>query len=67
MSQADSVLSVKLRNASSRPLRPVGRDEFISSGLAVRFTRDAAGGVTGLVLDQGRARGLRFDRAVPAP
>ena len=67
VSQADSVLSVKLRNASSRPLRPVGRDEFISSGLGVRFTRDAAGGVTGLVLDQGRARGLRFDRAVPAP
>jgi hypothetical protein len=67
VTQADTVLNLTLRNASPRPLRSVGKDEFFGSGLSLQFTRDATGRVTGLVVNQGRARGIRFDRAVSAP
>lgn len=65
--QRDSVLSLKLRNVPPRPLRPVGEDEFFGAGLGVRFTRDATGSVTGILLTQGRARNIRFDRAAGGP
>src|SRR5690606_967529 len=63
VTQADTVLNLTLRNASPRPLRSVGNDEFVGSGLSLQFTRDATGKVAGLVVNQGRARGIRFDRA----
>jgi len=51
-----------LRNASAVLLRVVGEDELLGAGLTLHFTRDANGHATGLLLNQGRARGLRFDR-----
>ncbi len=62
VSQADGRLLLTLRNAPAAPLRVVGEDEMFSDGLTLQFTRDANGNVTGLLLNQGRARGLRFDR-----
>lgn len=46
-------------------LRPVGKDEFRTATWfmpSVRFTRDAAGSVTGVVLGGNRVTGLRFVR-----
>lgn len=62
VSQADSGLSIEVPNSSPSPLRPVGKDHFLASGLALQFTRDTAGSVTGFVLNQGRARGMKFER-----
>ncbi len=64
---ADTILDLTLRNASARSLRAVGVDEFLGAGLSLQFTRDASEKVTGLLLNQGRARGIRFDRAVTGP
>ena len=62
VSQSDSTLMLTLRNASAVLLRVVGEDELLGAGLTLHFTRDANGHATGLLLNQGRARGLRFDR-----
>jgi CubicO group peptidase (beta-lactamase class C family) len=67
VSRADTVLNLTLQNASPVPLRPLGEDEFLGGGVSLGFTRDATGRVTGLSLNQGRARGLRFERGVPEP
>jgi hypothetical protein len=64
VTQSDTLLQLKLRNAALSPLRSVGEDEFIGGGLTVHFVRDASAKVTGLVLDQGRARGMRFERVL---
>jgi CubicO group peptidase (beta-lactamase class C family) len=64
---SDTGLSVVLRNASPEGLRAGGADEFFGGGLNLEFTRDAGGEVSGLLLSQGRARGMRFDRAAPEP
>ncbi len=62
LSQVDGRLMLTLRNASAAPLRVVGEDQMFGAGLTLQFTRDANGNVTGVLLNQGRARGLRFDR-----
>ena len=67
VTRADTALTLVLRNASPRPLRPFGDDQFRAGGLTLRFTRDAAGKVTGLLVDQGRARGMRFERTDVMP
>ena len=67
VTQADTVLTLALRNASPRPLLAFGVDQFRAGGLTLRFTRDAAGKVTGLLVDQGRARGIRFERTGTGP
>jgi CubicO group peptidase (beta-lactamase class C family) len=67
VTQSDTLLQLKLRNAALSPLRSVGEDEFIGGGLTVRFIRDASAKVTGLALDQGRARGMRFERVLAEP
>ena len=67
VAQADSGLTLTLANESPAPLRSVGEDEFIGAGLGLRFTRDAAGRVTGILVNQGRARGIGFDRVGTGP
>lgn len=44
------------------PLRPLFKDGYAAGSRRIRFTRDARGRVTGLVLWAGRVRHLRFDR-----
>ena len=67
VAQSDTGLVLTLRNEAPSPLRSMGNDEFLGAGLSLQFTRDAAGKVTGILVNQGRARGLRFDRAVTEP
>jgi CubicO group peptidase (beta-lactamase class C family) len=57
----NGALTVHRRGAEPAPLRPLVRDEF-SVGATLRFVRDAAGAVTGFMLDAGRVRNLRFTR-----
>ncbi len=62
VTRTDTTLSITLRNAPPRPLRAVGIDEFSGTGLTLHFTRDATGQVTGVGVNQGRARGMHFVR-----
>jgi CubicO group peptidase (beta-lactamase class C family) len=57
----NGTLTVHRRGGDPTPLRPLVRDEF-SAGPTLRFVRDAAGAVTGFMLDAGRVRNLRFTR-----
>lgn len=50
------------RGAREQPLVATGRDEFGAGSLLLRFVREG-GGVSGFVLDAGRANGLVFERA----
>ncbi len=65
ITQRDTALELRLRNASPELLRTVGENEMVGAGLGLEFTRDASGAVTGLLVNQGRARGLRFERVGP--
>ena len=47
------------------PLQAGTRDEFRGAGSILRFERDAGGRVTGLTIDAGRIRGVRFVRRTP--
>lgn len=58
----DEVLTVFRRGGSPQPLRPGNRDEFLSGPATLRFQRDAAGAITGYLMDLGRIRGLLFER-----
>jgi CubicO group peptidase (beta-lactamase class C family) len=63
----DSGLLLQLPRGTSHLLRPTFTDAFQEDRIGVEFTRDARGGVTGLLLHytaNGRSevRGLRFDR-----
>jgi hypothetical protein len=44
------------------PMTPATRDAFEVGGALVRFTRDAAGRVTGFGLSASRMKGIRFER-----
>lgn len=44
-------------------LLPVTRDLFVGGDWRVRFTRDAQGQVSGFLINTGRTRNLRFERA----
>jgi CubicO group peptidase (beta-lactamase class C family) len=59
----DGVLTVRRRGAGPQRLVPVVRDEFMAGSVTVRFERVADGAVTGYVMDLGRVRNLRFERA----
>jgi CubicO group peptidase (beta-lactamase class C family) len=51
------------RGTTRIPVRADGDDRFVGGmGLVLRFTRDAAGAVTGFTLDAGRVRGIVFAR-----
>jgi hypothetical protein len=41
------------------------KDAFTAGGGMIRFTRDAAGNVTGYELSASRMRGIRFEREKP--
>lgn len=47
-------------------LRPLAADAFAAGGLRVEVARDAAGQPTALLVTNGRARRVRFDRATGA-
>jgi CubicO group peptidase (beta-lactamase class C family) len=61
--EGDSLV-VERPPATRLSLRPTARDTFAMgrAGAVVRFTRDAAGTVTGFALDAGRVRGIVFAR-----
>jgi CubicO group peptidase (beta-lactamase class C family) len=59
---AGDTLTVRRPGAPPARFSAGTRDEFVLGQLAIRFTRDHQGRVTGFLLDQGRARGIRFDR-----
>ena len=48
--------------AKRLPLEAGARDEFRGAGSTLRFERDANGGVTGLTVEAGRIRGVKFLR-----
>ncbi len=66
LSVAAGKLVIEDRRGKRIELEPLVWDTFSGRGLTLRFSRDAAGGVTGFALTVGRARNLGFTRA-PAP
>lgn len=58
----DSVLTISDRRPGSVVMRPIYADAFRGPIGVMEFTRDASGRITGLVVNAGRVRGLRFDR-----
>ena len=59
----DSVLAVEFRKLNNATLAPAFRDGFLANfGATILFTRDAKQRVTGFTLNDGRVRGVRFDR-----
>ena len=53
---------LRLERIKSTPsvLEPLVADTFSGQPGVIRFTRDAAGAVTGFVLEAGRVRGMKF-------
>jgi CubicO group peptidase (beta-lactamase class C family) len=60
-------LVLRRRGASPQTLRPLTRDEFAAASATLRFTRGNGGEVTGYLMDLGRIRNLRFERAQDRP
>jgi hypothetical protein len=58
----DSTLVFSERRPGSIVMRPVYTDAFRGGIGVTEFSRDAAGRVTGFVINAGRVRALRFDR-----
>ena len=58
----DSTLVVSEQRPGSLVMRPVYTDAFRGGIGVTEFSRDAAGRVTGFVINAGRVRALRFDR-----
>jgi CubicO group peptidase (beta-lactamase class C family) len=58
----DGALRLRRRGADPAILRPGTHDEFSAGGTTLRFQRDAAGEVSGFILDVGRVRNLHFVR-----
>jgi len=59
---ADGKLYVRHRGAPEDPLSPTIADRMTVAGRALRFTRDASGKATGFIVDEGRVRGIAFQR-----
>lgn len=59
---SDGRLRLRHRVYSDSPWRPAGRDSFASGGIAVTFTNNPAGKVTGLLLDTGGMKGIVYRR-----
>src|SRR5690606_156560 len=51
--------------ANIEPLQPAMQDSFSGDAGFIRFTRDAAGRVTGFDLSSSRMKGIRFERRQP--
>ncbi|NIN70433.1 MAG: serine hydrolase [Gemmatimonadetes bacterium] len=51
-----------LEDEPDDPLVPTVKDEFTIDSVTITFLRDEAGRVTGMTLDAGRVRGIRFLR-----
>jgi hypothetical protein len=49
-----------LADGPDEPLAPTVKDEFTIDSVTITFLRDEAGRVTGMTLDAGRVRGIRF-------
>jgi CubicO group peptidase (beta-lactamase class C family) len=60
---------LRLERLKSTPsvLEPLVTDTFSSQPGVIRFTRDAAGAVTGFVLEAGRVRGMKFWKETAPP
>jgi hypothetical protein len=56
------LLKVRFRPARRFTLTPVFADAFEGDGNTIRFTRNAAGTIDGLLIYAGRARHVRFVR-----
>jgi CubicO group peptidase (beta-lactamase class C family) len=56
----DGGLRLERMKSSPSALEPLVADTFSSQPGVIRFTRDAAGAVTGFVLEAGRVRGMKF-------
>lgn len=59
---SDSSLMLSIRREPDQRLRPVYEDGFSAGGAVVRFTRDAAGRITGFRYSAGRVRQMWFAR-----
>jgi CubicO group peptidase (beta-lactamase class C family) len=59
---AESVWLTRGAQAKRLPLEAGARDEFRGAGSTLHFERDANGQVTGLTVDAGRIRGVKFLR-----
>jgi CubicO group peptidase (beta-lactamase class C family) len=67
LSAAEGVLTVTRPDGAVLELTPLGEDRFrVDGGATIRFLRHGAR-VTGFILDAGRVRNLRFDRAGALP
>jgi hypothetical protein len=56
----DGKLGLERLKSNTSILEPLISDTFASQPGVIRFTRDAAGTVTGFVLEAGRVRGMKF-------
>jgi len=60
----DGRLSLRIKRRPAAPLEPAFTDAFNSAAGLIRFQRDAENKVTGFVVGAGRARNLKFTKAV---
>jgi CubicO group peptidase (beta-lactamase class C family) len=58
----DTSLVIGGRRPGSKVIRPAYTDAFRGDAGVIEFSRNAAGRVTGFVINAGRVRALRFDR-----
>lgn len=58
----NGALSVVIRDAVTRPLKPLEKDVFSMNDAVIRFTRGRSGAVDGLTVEAGRVKNLRFAR-----
>jgi hypothetical protein len=56
----DTAVRLERLKSAPAPLEPLVADHFTAPFGIIRFTRNAAGVVTGLVIEGGRVRGLKF-------
>ncbi|HEX4441442.1 MAG TPA: serine hydrolase domain-containing protein [Thermoanaerobaculia bacterium] len=58
----DGKLYVRHRGGPEEPLSPTVADRMTVAGRVLRFTRDASGKAAGFIVDEGRVRGIAFQR-----
>jgi hypothetical protein len=58
----DGKLFVRHRGGPEEPLSPTVADRMTVRGRVLRFKRDASGKATGFIVDEGRVRGIAFQR-----
>jgi hypothetical protein len=66
LSAENGKLFIRHRGFPEDPLAPTVQNVFSLEGMTLHFLRGAGGAVTGFTLDDGRVRGIAFERQKPS-